>query len=272
MNAASRLCEIIAQGGKVSSGFYDGDRSFAALVQHGFLRKAGVLDAVVCDECSEAHSAPVVYEQLDHGYYCPELGLVKLAPEQVIAYRPDLPFLIGKLADLLDCEQRKATPLQDQTWRIGAFTAAHDKIMLYFHPRLQTEEDARQLQDTLSRHARSRWRLILTCQGAWPMADIVTAHLDQVVDLDPTTGALRLLEDPGTLAGAPRASTVGRPDQHGHLIKPLIEDRISTGAAATAIKAEARAVKAIFEAAYPGKPLPSDSTLQRYVRAARKGS
>ncbi|MBB95954.1 MAG: hypothetical protein CML68_15350 [Rhodobacteraceae bacterium] len=272
MNAASRLCEIIAQGGKVSPDFYDDDRNFAAFKQHGFMREAGVLASVVCDQCSEMHSAPVVYDQLGHGYYCPELGLVELAPEQVIAYLPDLPFLIGKLADLLDCKQRKASPLRGQTWRIGAVTAASEQIMLFFHPRLQTEDDARQLQDALSRQARSRWQLVLASQGTWPMAEIATARLDEVVALDGETGALCLLVDPTTLVGAPRVSTGGRPSSYATRLKSLITARIERGEMVDGLNAEAAQLRAEFASAYPTETPPSLATVKRHVKAARTGS
>lgn len=272
MSAAARLCEIITQGGQASAGFYDGDDGFASLVRHGYLRKSGVAASVVCDDCDAPHSAPVVYEGQRYGYYCPDLGFLAVDPARLAAFSPDIPKLIGVLADALGCRQRKSSSIQGETWRVGAVQADAAKVTIYFHPTLATEDDTRALQDALGREARSEWRLVVTSQGAMPMAGLATVRLDDLVEIDIATGALCILADPGVLAGLPRKNVGGRPPEHGEVLKPLIKGRIREGAAVEGVNAEAGEVRDAFASKYPDRPIPSMSTIKRHIRQARGGS
>lgn len=272
MSAAARLCEIIAQGGKVSADFYDGDDGFTALVRHGYLHGVGVLASVVCDECDAPHSAPVVYEGERYGYFCPDLGFLRLDLAQLDAFSPDISKLIDRLADALGCRQRKSSSIHGETWRIGAVQTDAATVMIYFHPALATENDARALQDALGREVRSDWRLVVTAKGALPMAGLATVRLDDLAEIDTATGALHVLADPDVLAGVPRKSIGGRPAEHGKLLKPLIESRIREGAAAKGLNAEAAEVRDVIASKYPDRPIPSDSAIKRYIRLARGGS
>lgn len=272
MSAAARLSEIIAQGGKVSASFCDGDDGFAALLRHGYLRGSGVSTSIVCDECDAPHSAPVVYEGAQYGYFCPDLGFLTLDLARLAVFSPDVPKLVGRLADTLGCRQRKLSSIHGETWRIGTIQTDAATVMIYFHPTLATEDDARALQDALGREARSEWRLVVTAQGALPMPGLSTVLLDDLVEIDHATGALRVFADPGVLAGMPRKNLGGRPSEHGDLLRPLIEGRIRDGAAVGGVNAEARDVRAAFIAKYPNQSAPSDATIKRYIREARSGS
>ncbi|MDU9002408.1 hypothetical protein [Sedimentitalea todarodis] len=271
MTATTRLCEIIAQGGKVSTDFGDDD-GFAVLVRHGYLSEAGVLTSVVCDECDAPHSAPVVYEADMYGYYCPDLGFLPLVAARLAVFSPDIPKLIDRLAEALGCRQRKSSSIFGETWRIGAAQTDAATVMLYFHPTLETEDDARVLQDALGREARSEWRLVVTAQGALPMAGLATVRFDDLTEIDITTGALSVIADPGVLAGSPRKNPGGRPSAHGDLLKPLIVGRISDGTAVEGVNAEAGEVRTAFKAKYPNRSIPSGSAIKRYIREARGGS
>lgn len=272
MNSLGLLCEIIAAGGKPAASGYRARPGYAALVQHGFLQEAGVVSSVVCDECDAPHSAPVVFEGGRYGYYCPDLGFVGLDQTHIQALRPDAGRLVGALADAMGCMRRKQTPVHGQTWRIGALEAEADALMVYFHGKLQSEEDARGLSDALSREVRAQWRLVVTAAGTMPVAGAQAVRLGDLAELDHETGALRILAAPADLVGMPRKNSGGRPSAHGDLLKPLIEQRIQTGEALEAINAEFRAVKTLFQAAYPNHPLPSESAIKRYIRDARGGS
>lgn len=272
MSAAARLCDVIAQGGKVSAEFHDKDDGFLALVRHGYLREAGVLASVVCDECDALHSAPVVYQAGGYGYYCPDLGFLALEPQRLGVFSPGIPKLIDGLADALGCRQRKSSSIFDETWRIGTTQTDVATVFLYFHPTLATEDDARSCQHALAREARSEWRLVVTAKGALPMAGLATVLLDDLAEIDITTGALRVIADPGVLAGLPRKNLGGRPPAHGDLLRPLIGGRIRDGAAVDGVNAEAREVHAVFKAKYPDHPTPSDSAIKRYIREVRGGS
>lgn len=272
MSAAARLCEIIAQGGKASASFYGGDDGFVALVRHGYLRDVGVLASVVCDECDAPHSAPVVYEGEQYGYFCPDLGFLTLDPARLAVFSPDVPKLIEHLADALGCRQRKSSSIHDKTWRIGVVQTEAATVVIYFHPTLRTEDDVRALHEALSREARSEWRLVVTANGKLPMTGLATVQLDELAEIDVTIGELRVVADPSVLTGLPRKNPGGRPTAHGDLLKPLIESRMRDGAALDGVNAEAREVRAKFKAKYQDRPGPSDATVKRYIRKARKGS
>ncbi len=230
------------------------------------------MSSVVCYQCDDPHSARVVFEDGSHGYHCPEVGYVPLTPEHSTAFLPDLPKLVERLADVFACRQRKSSSLHGKTWRIGAVSTVSETVMLYYHPSLSSDEDVFDLQNALAREARSEWRLIVTSRGGFPVAGCSAVHLDDLVEIDAESGALSPIADPGVLVGVPRKNTGGRPSEHGALLKLLIEQRIREYEALDAINAEARAIRSAFDAAYPDKPIPSDSAIKRYIRAARGGS
>ena len=272
MSAATRLCDVIAQGGKVSAEFDGGDDGFAVLARHGYLREAGVLASVVCDECDVPHSAPVVYEMDGYGYFCPDLGFQTLDIAKFAAFLPDIPKLVDRIAGALDCRRRKSSSIYGETWRVGAAQTDVATVMLYFHPTLETEDDVRALHDAMGREARSEWRLVVTAQGALPIADLATVRLDEFVEIDITTGELRVFADPGFIAGVPRKNPGGRPSALGDLLRSLIEGRIRDGLVVESINAEAVQVRDAFASRYPDRPAPSDSTIKRYIRVSRGGS
>ncbi|HCP82087.1 MAG TPA: hypothetical protein DIT67_11025 [Octadecabacter sp.] len=269
MTAATLLCEIISQGGKVSADFYRADDGFAVLVRHGFMREPNALASVVCDECDAPHSAPIVYEAGGYGYYCPDLGFLALDAARLAAFSPDVPKLIDRLADAFGCRQRKSSSVFGETWRIGVTQTDAAPVMLYFHPTLETEDDARALQHALAREARSEWRLVVTAQGALPMAGLATVLLNDLIEIDITTGELRVIADPGVLTGLPRKNPGGRPSAHGPVISRLISERILHGQSLEGRNKEADAVLQLFAERYPNEKAPSQSTVRDYVTKAR---
>lgn len=268
MNAVSLLCEIIAQRGKVTSGCYR-SKYFDALIRHGFLREAGIAASVVCVDCEVPHSEPVVFDDGGYGYYCAECGFVALDAAEITTFAPDLPNLIHRLAEGFVCQRRKSSPLSGQTWRIGAVETASEPVMLYFHPVLQTEDDARDLQSALGREVRSDWRLVVTTQGSLPVEGVAVVRLDDLVETDLETGGLRGLADLGTLAGVPPKRTGGRPSDHGNIVASIIRERIEKGQALVGRNAEADAVIEVFLQRNPRAKAPSRSSIRTYVSKIR---
>lgn len=207
-----------------------------------------------------------------YGYCCPDLGFLRLYAARLAAFLPDIPKVIDRLADALGCRQRKSSSVYGKTWRIGAVQTDAATVMLYFHPTLETEDDACALQDVLGREARSEWRLVVTAQGALPIVGLATVRLDELIKINVTTGELYVIADPGVLAGLPRKNPGGRPPSHGELLRPLIEGRIQDGSAVVGINAEAREVRNAFATEYLDRPVPLDSAIKRYIREARGGS
>ena len=180
--------------------------------------------------------------------------------------------MIDRLADALGCRQRKSSSIHGETWRIGAARADAATVMLYFQPTLETEDDARELLDALGREARADWRLVVTAKGGLPMSGLATVLLDDLAEIEVKTGGLSVIADLVVLVGLPRKNLGGRPAEHGYLLKPLIEGRIRDCVAVDGVNAEAGEVRKVFKVKYPNRSLPSDSSIKRYIREARRGS
>ena len=177
MSAVAILAGIISEAAKVSVYSLPHSQLVRSLLEHGLLRDAGVMGSVVCMDCEEPHAAEVVFDAGEYGYICPTLGFISLTREDITAVDVNLPSLITSLGDAFDCARRKATPIHGNTWRVGAVQTDHGDIMIYFHPRLTNEIDARNLTDALSREVASKWRLIITAEGRLPFPSAATANL-----------------------------------------------------------------------------------------------
>ena len=272
MNAVALLRDVIARGGSASANFYRDDPAFAVLLHHGYLKEAGLVASVVCDDCDEAHAAPVAFEGGCYGYVCPDLGFVPRDRADLQAVQPDLPLLIGRLSDAFDCKKRRAVALHGQTWRIGSVTHVTGEVMLYFQPRLQCEEDSQELAHAMSREVRTQWRLIVTALGTLSVAGAQAVQLDDLAELDTNTGAVRILAKPSELVGMPRKNTGGRPSEHSEPLAAIITDRSKSGVALDGVNAESRVILADFKALHPEKAAPSIETVKRHLRKSRGGS
>lgn len=272
MTHVALLCEIIAFGGKIAALAYRNEPRLAALLRHGFVCETGVLTSVICNDCDDAHSAPVLFEHGRYGHHCPELGFVPLDRADVQALLPNPRLLIDRLFDAMGGKRRKQTPVHGQTWRIGSIETHAGEIMIYFHPKLQSEKDARDLEHALSREVRAQWRLIVTAIGTLPVAGASTVQLDDLASLDSETGALRILTRPTDLVGAMRKNKGGRPSEHGAVLAEIISDRKISGAGLAGLNAEAKAIRIDFEARNPGQFAPSEATIKRHLAKARSGS
>jgi len=271
VSTVALLSEIIAQGGKISARFYRDNPTLATLLRHGYLSEAGVLKSVVCNDCEAPHAAPVLFEDGRYGYVCSDIGFVVQDRAVFQALQPDLPLLIERLPQALDCKKTKGSPLHDQTWRIGAVVQDAGEVMLYFQPRLQGEEDASNLTRALSQEVRSRWRLIVTSLGTLPVANAETVRLSDLAEIDSNTGAFHILAQPGDLVGMPRKNKRGRPSEYGAILSALIAARKKSGASLAGRNAEAKALLGDFKQEHPDLTPPSISTVRGYVSNSRGG-
>jgi hypothetical protein len=240
LSAIDVLCEIIAQGGKARAASFCVRRGYSALLDGGYLRETGMVQAICCQDCDDPHDAEVVFDGGQYGILCPDLGFVPLSRGQVAAVVPDLPRLVADLADAFDCKRRKTAPLQGEAWRVGAVETAGGDVTLYFHPRLKSEQDLRDLRSALSREVKSPFRLILTADGGLPFEDAKTAQLCDVVELNCETSALTATVDPGAIVGAPVKRVGGTPNIYGETLTRLIRSRVEYGIALPGRSAGAR--------------------------------
>lgn len=182
---------------------------------------------------------------------------------------PNLPLLIERLADGFAYKRRKATPLHGQTWRIGAVTTDHGDVVLYFHPRLHSEDDARNLAEALAREMKSPWRLIVTAEGKLPVEQDLIVTLGDLVELNQQDGRLVPAIDLLAALGIPEGKKGGRPNQFGSRLRELIQDRIANGNALPGRNEEAKAVMALLEKENPDNKQPSLSSVKDYVTKVR---
>lgn len=269
MNAIELLSDIIAQGTTVSAVSYRSMPGCDWLVQHGYLQEAGIISSVQCSECDTPHDAEILFEGDRYGYFCPELGFVPLELNDLTGLTPNLSSLVERLADGFSARRRKATPLHGQTWRIGAVETDHGNVMLYFHPCLQSEEDARGLTEALAREMKSPWQLVVTATGRLPVEGLVIGSLVDLVGLDEGDGRLVTAIDLHAALGIPQSKKSGRPSHRGPQLKGLIQERIINNQALPGRNEEAEAVLGLFEKNNPGSKPPSLSSVKDYVTKVR---
>lgn len=270
MSAVDLLANVICHGGKVCAATLGQDRNIRALLASGLLREAGVVSSVVCMDCENAHAAAVIFDEGKYGYFCPDLGFVKLERPDIEAVEPDLPALIEQLAEAFACARRKTTPVHGDAWRIGAVRTDHGDITLYFHPRLRDAEDARELADALSREIASAWRIVVTACGQLPVSGAATLALDELVTLSPKGTSLDPAVDLHTIVGVPASPKTGAPNRFREMCLELIGSRIVSGTALIGRNEEAKAVLSLLKHDL-GPNAPSLPTVKAYVTEARSG-
>ena len=184
MQPIELLCEIAAQRGKVAAFQYSQEPLFPALLTHGFLEKAGVIQSISCLNCETAHEAEIVHQSGRDGYFCPEAGFVPVSEDEISAVRANVSKLIAALANAFECRARKSSPVAGETWRVGKVGSDAGDIAIYFHPALQTERDAAGISAALAQEPRSRYRLVLTATGTMKIGDAMTVPLSEVVEFN----------------------------------------------------------------------------------------
>ena len=266
------LCEIIAQGTKVSKSAYVRRDGFDVLLARGFVQEKGVVQSLVCDSCDRPHDAEIVFRDGCYGYLCPDIGFVPVADAQRSAIVADVQLLIAKLSELFKCNRRKSTSIHGQTWRIGSVKTHDGDLTIFFHPCLQSTGDARDLDSALRDELSSPYRLVLTASGTMPFPNIVTAHLTDVVSLDLASGAMRELAYVNALVGAPEFPTDGRPNEFRDPLHQIFSARKDGGASLPGRNKEADAILHEFSRLHPSARAPALSVVRRYVTEFRRGS
>ena len=263
MNAASLLCEIIGQAGKVAAQAYRDDARYGVLLDAGLIQRDGVVHSVLCENCDVPHDAEIVFEGESNGHFCPELGFVPVERADLVAVRPNLGALVEHLHAAFECPQGGISQLGPKTWRVGLVDTPGGRAVIYFHTYLQNDDDLVSLGNALRAEIRRDYALVVTAAGHLPYRDSVTYTLDQMVKLDLGTPRLRKTVSVAEAVGAPRKNPGGRPRQQRDQLARIIETRRSNGTALDGLNEEARAIARVFqENGANGKP-PSFSTIKR---------
>jgi hypothetical protein len=271
LNALDLLAAMLAQRGRVQSVEYSSFPAYGDLIKAGLIEEAGVVSSMICDECDQPHDAKIVYEGTQYGYYCPELGFVSKPRSEVIAVQPNLGAFVSQIADALDCKRRKSSPLDKDTWRIGAVDSPAGDVVLYLHPTLQDARDIEDFQAALASEVKSPFGVVLTSSGTLTAPPFVTTQLDDVLSFDGKAGKFTMAADVRAIAGVPEQRTGGRPNDYRKPLNDLITLRVSQGRTLQGRNAEAKALQAEFAVQFPDIKCPSLPTVKSYVTEMRSG-
>lgn len=271
MNAISLLCEIISQNGKVAAQTFREDERYGALLGAGLLKRDGLVQSLLCENCETPHDAAIEYEAGSYGHYCPDLGFVPLERAELVAMRPDLEALLDQLGVALGCDPRSAQQLGPQTWRVGLVDTPGGRAVVYLHPRLLGGDDLDALESALRTEIRHDFTLILTAFGTLPYRSATVMELNQMLDLKVDATHLTAQSSVAQAVGAPPRRTGGRPNLHGERFQVLLSERAQHGRAKEGRNEEAKAVLAAYVAQYPHDPAPKLPTVKGYVTKFRSG-
>lgn len=263
---------LLAQRGRVRSVEYSSIPAYGTLIKAGLIEETGVVSSLMCDECDHPHDAKIVYEGAQYGYYCADLGFISKPRSELIAVQPNLGAFVLQIADAMACKRRKSSPLDKDTWRVGAINSTAGDVVLYLHPTLQDARDIRDVQAALASEVRFPFGVILTSHGTLTADPFVTAQLDDVISFDPNAGKFTMVADIRTIAGVPEQRSGGRPNDYRKQLTDLIAHRASEGRTLAGRNDEAKALQAEFATKHPNEKCPSLSTVKRYVSDIRSGS
>ncbi len=272
MAAAALLCEIISQGAKASSDTFRLRFGYGGLTRRGLVQETGLVQSLVCDECSETHDAEVIFEGGQYGFFCPEIGFVSVERTKLLGAKPVPQTLVACIGEAFDCKRRKKSPVHGLTWRVGVLETVAGDLTIYFHPRLESREDVRDLETALRREVKSPFRLILTAAGSLVVPGTKSACLDEVLELDPVSGDVVEFSDLRAIVEVPLESSSGRPNVYGAKLEPIIQSRLGNGQALSGRNEEGKAILDVYQRKFPNEKPPSLPTIKRYLTKARGGS
>ena len=176
MNAVDLFATLLAQRRRTQSIGYSSLPSYGDLIKAALIEEAGVVSSMKCDECDRPHEAKIAYEGSQYGYYCPELGFVSKPRSELIAVQLNVATFVSQIAEALDCKRRKSSPLDKDTWRIGAIESTAGDVVLYLQPTLQDARDLRDVQAALASEVKTSFGVILTSKGTLTARPFIGAN------------------------------------------------------------------------------------------------
>ncbi len=245
---------------------------YGALTRRGLVQETGLVQSLVCDECSEAHDAEVIFEGGQYGFFCPEIGFVSVERTKLLGAKPELQTLVACIGEAFDCKRRKKSPIHGLTWRVGVLETVAGGLTIYFHPRLEGREDVLELKAALQREVKSPFRLILTAVGSLAVSGTKSACLDEVLELDPVSGDVVECSDLRAIVESPLENSGGRPNVYGAKLDTIIQSRLGNGQALLGRNEEGKAILDVYRRKFPYEKPPSLPTIMRYLTKARGGS
>lgn len=272
MNAVDLFATLLAQRRRVRSVKYSSIPAYNDLIKAGLIKEAGVVSSILCDDCSTPHDATVVYENKLYGHYCPDLGFIPKARSDLIAAQPNLSVFVTQIAEHTNCKRRKSTALEGDTWRIGAIDTPAGDVVLYLTPKMQDAQDVKAFQSAISGEVKSPFGIVLTSIGTLSVAPYITVQVQDIIDLEPTTGTLAVVADIEGVAGVPQKNNGGRPNEYTKTLNELSAIRQKEGRTLKGRNEEATALRGEYKVKFPNQNCPSLSRVKTFVTNYRSGS
>lgn len=274
------LSELLAQcSDKLPTDAYSNRAGFAALSRCRIIKDAGLVQSVRCEECDQAHDAPVKYREDEgsYGWICYEHGFLPIDRDRLLAFRVSVREIIGRVSASLSCRNRLDRPLiEGLLWRVGVFDLAEQDISVYLATPIVTLDDAQRCAAAISSEPRRRYRVLLTPNleniRDFDIAGCATARLEDAISIDPVRGMDVRPHRIAQLAGVPLVGKGGRPSLYEPMLSELIEERDKLGTASGKINSEARAIRTMWPTLKLTETTPSESVVKRALRAYHGGS
>jgi hypothetical protein len=132
-------CAVLACGSTTITGVPFGDAvGLGMLARIGLLVPSGHVATVICDECSDPHSATVVEAAGQLGCHCAEAGFVSAEMRDLSQYRLDLAAFAVRLADAIGVKGRvHGWPREAAVvWSLGVFDYFDQPIAVHLAPNI----------------------------------------------------------------------------------------------------------------------------------------
>lgn len=89
-------------------------KELSTLERFGLVRRDGHIETMICGECEDAPHFPEVERDGEgFGYFCPNIGVVGLSPEDVQAWRADTSAILAGVGAVLGTAMATSLPLAD---------------------------------------------------------------------------------------------------------------------------------------------------------------
>ncbi|MDF1679026.1 hypothetical protein [Ponticaulis sp.] len=273
MDAVAIFAQLVSQREKVLARSYSHHAAFHDLIKAGLIEETGVVSSIICDECDQPHESAITYQDSQYGYFCYDLGFIKLSRAEIVSVKPNIKTFVAQIAGRENCKRRKPTPLEGETWRIGGLETAGGDVTIFFQPRMVDVKDVRSFESSLKRDVRTSLGIILTSAGVLSVPPYITTSIQDVLNFDLKTGCFFFDVEPSSIAGVSETRTGGRPNEYKETLTILFHERAADGRSLSGRNQEADAILDEYNDRFPEeKKTPHKSIVRKFVTDVRSGS
>jgi hypothetical protein len=225
MDAVDIFSQLVEQRGKVLARSYSHHSAYDDLIKAGLIEEAGVVSSIVCDNCDHPHETKIEYQDAEYGFLCPDIGFQQVNRADIVSVRPKIGTFVAQLAEDQGCKRRKSTPLDGETWRLGALETPAGDVAVYFQAVMLDAKDIAAFQRALTGEMKASFGIVLTSTGALSVPFYITVPLKEALFFDPEAGGFVVDLDLPSIAGIPETRKGGRPSAYKDTLTKLIAQR-----------------------------------------------